>query len=208
MEEELVYGALRREQLWKRIAAAGASFGVIGCLSAAAVAVLQETPTPVVIPVDAETGVAVPNAAVEAVTLTERPAIIQAEIYRYLIARETFNQLDNDLRVRRILAMSDGNAAASLRQLWTSGHANYPPTAYGNDAQIEVLIDSINLLSNNRAQVRFRKRLMSPRGTQTGAFTATLMFTWRPAEMRSIDDVWQNPFGFTVVEYVVVPDRG
>jgi len=207
LEEELVYGARRRERLWQKLALGGAVFGVMGCLAAAAVAVFDVDPPPVVVPVDSDTGMAVPNAAVEAVSLTERPAIIQAEIFRYVTARETYNQLDNDLRIKRVLALSDGHAQASLRQLWTSGHADYPPNNYGEEARLEVQVDSINLIANNRAQVRFRKRLTSQDGTQTGRFTATLLYAFRPARMRQIDEVWRNPFGFTVTEYAVVPDR-
>ena len=77
----------------------------------------------------------------------------------------------------------------------------------GEDARLDVQIDSINLITNNRAQVRFRKRLTSNEGTQTGSFTATLLYEFRPAQMRQIDDVWRNPFGFTVTEYAVVSDR-
>ncbi len=38
VEEELIHGALRREQLWRMIGLGGAGFGVFGCLAAAAVA--------------------------------------------------------------------------------------------------------------------------------------------------------------------------
>ena len=102
VEEELVYGALRREQLWRMIGLSGAGFGVFGCLTAAAVALLVETPPPVVVPYDPATGMALPNATVETVSLAERPAVIEAQIYRYILDRETYNQLDNDLRVFRV----------------------------------------------------------------------------------------------------------
>ena len=49
VEEELIHGALRREQLWKMIGLGGAGFGVLGCLAAAAVALMVETPPPVVV---------------------------------------------------------------------------------------------------------------------------------------------------------------
>ena len=190
LEEELVYGARRREQLWQTLAFTGLAFGVVGCLAAATVAVLDVDPPPV-----------------EAVSIMERPAVIQSQVFRYVTARETYNQLDNDLRIRRVLSMSDGNADASLRALWTSGHEDYPPTNYGTDARLEVEIGSIQLLTNNRAQVRFRKHLSSQRGSRTGQFTANLLFEFRPETSRTIDDVWQNPFGFTVVEYGVTSDR-
>jgi type IV secretion system protein VirB8 len=207
VEEELVYGALRREQLWRVIGIGGAGFGVVGCLAAAAVALLTETPLPVVVPYDPETGLALPNAMVEAVSLAERPAVIEAQIYRYIFERETYNQLDNDLRVRRVLTQSSGAAEASMRAMWTSGQETYPPTRYGAAAEMAVEIASITLIGDNRAQVRLRKRLTGPQGAQDGSFTATLMFAFRPERTRSIDDVWQNPFGFTVTQYAIRSDR-
>jgi len=207
VEEELIHGALRREQLWRAIGLGGATFGVLGCLSAAAVALMVETPPPVVVPYDPQTGLALPNATVEAVSLAERPAIIEAQIYRYILDREAYNQLDNDLRVRRVLAQSTGAAEGSMRAMWTSGQESYPPTRYGPTAEMDVEIASITLIGENRAQVRLRKRLTSPQGAQTGAFTATLMFAFRPERARAIDEVWQNPFGFTVTNYAIRSDR-
>lgn len=207
VEEELVYGALRREELWRKIGIGGAVFGVLGCLSAAAVALLIEVPAPVVVPYDPATGLALPNATVQAVTLAERPAVIEAQIYRYITDRETYNQLDNDLRVRRVLAQSNGAAEASMRAMWTSGQQSYPPTRYGATSEMAVEIASITLIGKNRAQVRLRKRLRSPQGVQDGAFTATLMFEFHPEATRAIDDVWQNPFGFTVTQYAIRSDR-
>jgi len=207
IEEELVYGALRREETWRKIGIGGAVFGVLGCLSAAAVALLIETPAPVVVPFDPATGLALPNAAVQTVTLAERPAVIEAQIYRYITDRETYNQLDNDLRVRRVLAQSKGAAEASMRATWTSGQEGYPPTRYGAGAEMAVEIASITLIAENRAQVRLRKRLTGPQGVQDGAFTATLMFEFHPETPRVLDEVWQNPFGFTVTQYAIRSDR-
>jgi type IV secretion system protein VirB8 len=207
VEEELVYGALRREQLWRMIGLGGAGFGAVGCLAAAAVALLVEAPPPVVVPYDPATGMALPNARVETVSLAERPAVIEAQIYRYIYERETYNQLDNDLRVRRVLAQSSGAAETSMRAIWTSGQETYPPTRYGPSAEMAIEIASITLIGENRAQVRLKKRLTSPQGVQDGSFTATLMFAFQPERTRSIDDVWQNPFGFTVTQYAIRSDR-
>ncbi|AUQ56900.1 Type IV secretory pathway, component VirB8 (plasmid) [Phaeobacter inhibens] len=207
IEEELIFGARRREQLWQKLAFVGLGFGVLGCLGAATVAILDVDPPPVVVPYDPNTGMALPNAAVEAVRVTENQAVIEAEVFRYVTQRETYNQLDNDVRVRRILAMSDGNAEASLRSLWNSANSNYPPTVYGADARLDVEILSINRIGNNRATVRLRKRLASQQGTQTGLFTVTMMYDFRPEERRQIDEVWTNPFGFTVTEYAIRSDR-
>ena len=207
IEEELIYGARRREQFWQKLGLGGLAFGVIGCLSAAAVAVLDVDPEPVVVPFNPETGMALPNASVGAVRVTENQAVIESVVFRYVTDRETYNQLDNDLRVRSILERSDGAAEASMRALWDSANPDYPPTVYGPSSRLDVEILSINRIGNNRAQVRMRKRLTSPQGVQAGLFTATMLFEFRPEERRSIDDVWSNPFGFTVKEYAIRSDR-
>ena len=207
IEEELVYGALRRERLWQRLGLFGLVFGILGSLSAAAVAILDVDPPPVVVPYDPATGFALPEASVGATTVTENRAIIEAEVFRYVTDREVYNQLDNDVRIRSVLRRSDGAAEAVLRQIWNSANADFPPTVYGPNARLDVEILSINLISNNRATLRLRKRLTSINGVQGGLFTATLLFAFRPEESRSIDQVWTNPFGFTVVEYAIRSDR-
>ena len=207
IEEELVYGALRRERLWQRLGLLGLIFGILGCLSAAAVAILDVDPPPVVVPYDPETGFALPEASVGATTVTENRAIIEAEVFRYVTDREVYNQLDNDVHIRSVLRRSDGAAQASLRQIWNSANAEYPPSVYGPNARLDVEILSINLIGNSRATVRLRKRLTSIQGVQAGLFTATLLFEFRPEESRSIDQVWTNPFGFTVAEYSIRSDR-
>ena len=207
IEEELVYGALRRERLWQRLGLLGMVFGILGCLSAAAVAILDVDPPPVVVPYDPETGFALPEASVGATTVTENRAIIEAEVFRYVTDREVYNQLDNDLRIRGVLSRSDRAAGASLRQIWNSANADYPPKVYGPNARLDVEVLSINLIGSNRATVRLRKRLTSIQGVQAGLFTATLLFEFRPETRRTIDEVWTNPFGFTVVEYSIRSDR-
>ena len=207
IEEELIYGARRREQLWQKLGLGGMAFGIIGCLSAAAVAVLDVDPEPVVVPFNPETGMALPNAQVETQRITENQAIIESVAFRYVTDRETYNQLDNDVRVRSILERSDGAALASMRSLWDSANPNYPPEVYGDNARLDVEVLSITRIGVNRAQVRLRKRLTSNQGVQAGLFTATMLFEFRPEERRSIDDVWSNPFGFTVIEYSIRSDR-
>ncbi|MEM7671356.1 MAG: VirB8/TrbF family protein, partial [Pseudomonadota bacterium] len=88
IEEEFVYGALRRERLWQRLGLIGLIFGIVGCLSAAAVAILDVDPPPVVVPYDPESGFALPEASVGATTVTENQAIIEAEVFRYVTERE------------------------------------------------------------------------------------------------------------------------
>ena len=207
IEEELVYGALRRERLWQKLGLVGLAFGVLGCLGAVAVAILDVDPPPVVVPYDPETGFALPEVSVGASQITGNQAVIEAEIFRYVTDREVYNQLDNDVRINSVLQRSDGRAETSVRQQWNSANPQYPPTVYGSNSTLDVEILSVNLIGNNRATVRLRKRLTSIQGVQAGLFTATMLFEFRPEEARTIDQVWTNPFGFTVVEYSIRSDR-
>ncbi|RKF12563.1 type IV secretion system protein [Roseovarius spongiae] len=207
IEEELVYGALRRERLWQRLGLLGMIFGLIGSLGAVMVAILDVDPPPVVVPYDPETGFALPEASVGATHVTGNQAVIEAEIFRYVTDREVYNQLDNDVRIRSVLQRSDGRAEASVTAQWNSANPEYPPTVYGANSTLDVEVLSINLIGENRATVRLRKRLTSIQGIQAGLFTATLLFEFRPEEARTIDQVWTNPFGFTVLEYSIRSDR-
>lgn len=207
IEEELVYGALRRERLWQKLGLSGLIFGLLGCLGAVMVSILDVDPPPVVVPYDPATGFALPEASVGASSITANQAVIEAEIFRYVTDREAYNQLDNDVRINGVLQRSDGRAEASVRDQWNSANPQYPPTVYGDNSKLDVEVLSINRIGDHRATVRLRKRLTSIQGVQAGLFTATMLFEFRPEEARTIDQVWTNPFGFTVIEYSIRSDR-
>ena len=204
---EVIYGAFRRERLWK---AAFAGMTLAACVaigSAALVVTSYRPPAPVVVPYDPSTGRAVRNAAVEAVSLSEDASILSASIYRYVMDRETYNQLDNDLRIERAMDMSDGAALAGLRRLWNGASANYPPKLFGDRATVDVNVTSIARISNDRAQVRMIKRLTTPDGVSEGAFTVVMMYAFEPGEEKTLEAVWQNPLGFKVLDYAITADK-
>ena len=70
---------------------------------------------------------------------------------------------------------------------------------------VEVL--SVTLITEDRAQVRLRKRLQDNNGETQGLFTVTLAFRYDTTEARSLEEVWTNPFGFSVYEYAITSDR-
>ncbi|SFD14611.1 virB8 family protein [Tropicimonas isoalkanivorans] len=207
IEEELIFGAMRREKQWK-LATLFAGLVAMGSLVAAAIVVLSYTPPPpVLIPYNPETGMAMPNATVRSISLAEREAVIEAAVYRYVIDRESYNQIDNDLRIRRALSQSSGRARTSLSAAWDSGNASYPPARYGDRAEIQVNVLSISHITNDRAQIRLQKRLVSPDGLREGDFTIVLAYDFDPATQKSLEAVWQNPFGFTVTDYNITSDK-
>lgn len=207
LDAEIIYGAMRRERFWQILFAAMAvmAMGAIG--SAAAVMVLLRPPAPIVVPFDPTTGLAVPNASVDAISLDERDAVVQSLIYQYVQDRETYNQVDNDLRIRRALSRSHGTARTNLLRLWDSDAEGNLPGRYGSRTQVDAVITGITLLSNGRAQVRMRKRLRNPDGATVGNLTAVIGYEFRPGEERTLEAVWQNPLGFQITEYSLTNDR-
>jgi type IV secretion system protein VirB8 len=207
IQEELIYGALRRARQWKIFGVCGITFGVVGCLSAAAVSILDKDPAPIIVPFDANTGMAVPNAIVKGKSLTQNAAVMEAQVHRYITNRETYNQVDNDIRIPLVLKSSEGRAKAQLADLWNSAKDENLQSRYGTDAVIEIDIISISIISNDRASVRLRKRLRDSKGDKVGFFTANLLFRFATDEERKLSEIWENPFGFVVKEYSITSDK-
>lgn len=207
LEEELIFGARDREALWRRIAFVGAGFGALGCVLAAAMALMVDKPPPVLIPFDPATGTALPMANVGTISVKEQDAVVQSLIFAYVRDRETYNQLDNDVRIETVFSRSVGRARASLQELWSAENPDYPPTAYGDQARLDVQVSSISDIGGNRAQARITKRLTTPEGMTEGTFIVTLAYQFDAATLRDLNGVWSNPFGFQVSEYSVAAER-
>ncbi len=207
LEAEVIYGAIQREKLWK-IAFAGMTCAAVVAISAAsAVMIWHRPPAPIVVPFDPETGMAVPNASINAVTLNERTAVVQSLVYQYVIDREAYNQIDNDIRINRVLARTKSSARRELVELWDSSNEKYLPTRYGDRTQVDVVITGITVLDEARVQVRMRKRLINQDGATAGNFTAIIGYHFETGVETTLEAVWRNPLGFTVSEYQLYQDR-
>lgn len=207
LEDELIFGAVDRERRWRKIAYIALSFGIIGCLLAGIIAITVDKPAPVLVPFDIRTGVTLPNVQVNSISTTQKDAIIESMIYSYVSDRETYNIFDNDLRIESVKARSTDLALKSLISLWDSSSRDYLPGQYSDKARIDVAVSSISLLSDNRAQVRLRKRLTSSDGIKDNAFLVTLEYELTPSRQASLEAVWKNPFGFVVKNYRVVTQQ-
>jgi type IV secretion system protein VirB8 len=155
--------------------------------------------------VDKETGEMDRVAAVQALTLSESDAIIQANLVAYVDDRETYDLTDGEQRINSVLDRSDGDAARTLRDLWSSTNEDYPITVYGREAKIEVVIKSVNQIERGVAQVRFTRTLRRPRDTRTvtRSYVATVGYDFQPETRQRLQDVWANPLGFVVTSYRV-----
>lgn len=203
-EADFIYGPRRRERFAWGIAAAGVIIGLTGFLGALSLFPLKSIETFVVV-VDKETGEMDRVAQVAALTLDESDAIIQAHLVAYVDDRETYDLTDGESRINAVLDRSDGDAARTLRDLWSSSSPDYPITVYGREARIDVVIRSVNQIEPGTAQVRFTRTLRRERDTRTVTrpYVATLAYEFHPETRQRLQDVWANPLGFVVTSYRV-----
>ena len=202
--EDEVFLSLRRQRsvAWT---VASLSLGVaLASVGAMVVMLPLKEIRPYVVMVDRSTGESEQVVATRPTSLSDQEAVLEAELVRYVTNRETYDPSDNSERIPLVNAMSVGQAQESLRAVWNSGSDSYPPERYGREARITVRIRSISVLGDNTAQVRFVRRL-----ERTGQpaierdFVATVGFEFRPRTERNLQQVWENPLGFTVTSYRV-----
>ena len=201
-EADLILGPKRRERIAYIVAAMGVTVGIVGFVGAVSILPLKTVETHVVI-VDKTNGQMDRVASVQDMTLDESDAIIQANLVAYVDQRETYDVTDSEQRINAVLERSEGDAARTLRELWTATNEDYPIAVYGQGAKIEVVIKSVNQLDTGVAQVRFTRTLRKPRDnrTVTRGYVATIGYEFRPETKTTLEKVWGNPLGFVVASY-------
>lgn len=200
-ENEVFFSLRKRTALFGWLAV-GCLLVALLCISALVMILPMKEIRPYVVMVDRSTGQSEQIVQTRPANLSEQEAVRQAELVRYVTARETYDVSDNRTRIPRVLASSDDQAASSLRALWNRSAENYPPDLYGLEVLITVKISSISLLNENTAQVRFTRRAEEPGARPIERdFVATVGFTFEPRVERQLEEVWRNPLGFRVTSY-------
>jgi type IV secretion system protein VirB8 len=200
-EDEVFFGLQRRTKLFGWLSV----LSLVTCLLSVAAVVMMlplKEIRPYVVMVDRQTGESELVVSTVPGGLSERDAVRQAELVRYITERETYDVADNRERIPQVLATSEGQAADSLRGLWNSSAAQYPPAVYGETSLIRVRVRSVTILNDTTAQIRFIRTLEEP-GMQpvVRAFVGTVGFAFHPRTERTLEAVWKNPLGFTVTSY-------
>jgi len=202
-EDEVFFQLRSQRNRWMVVAILALMLAVVAMVTVSALLPLKET-KPFVVMVDRTTGEAEKVVQVRPANLEEQEAVRQAELVSYVIDRETYDVADNQTRIPDVLTRSQEQARSSLVRLWTKGNDNYPPDIFSNRSRLLVKIISITLLTDETAQVRFRKKLETEgERTVERDFVATVGFEFQPRVERNLEDVWKNPLGFAVSSYRV-----
>jgi type IV secretion system protein VirB8 len=206
-EEEIFFTLRQQRNNWAKIAVGSIFVALLalGCLIV--ILPLNET-KPFVVMVDKTTGEAEKIVQVRPATLEQQDAVQQAELVSYVVDRETYDPADNAVRIPDVMTRSSSNAAETLASLWSKSSQEYPPTVYGTDVRVRVVVKSISITpatSRNvpdLARVRITKyREERGRGTAERTFVATVGFAFQPKNDARLEEVWKNPLGFSVLSY-------
>ena len=189
-------------------------FGMIGILTgfAGVVAVALLVPLkeirPVPFGVDPETRLPVPLFASAEQEIDQMRALIWAEAQSYVIDRETYDRIDNKVRLGRIVRRSRGEAETSYRALWDQANPKHPDKIYGADIKVTVRVLAISDIAANVVQVRLKKRLKPNRQPAREATYVAVLEVGRDAEITatSQQELLDNPLGFYVTSYRLTPE--
>lgn len=200
--ESETHRALRASRLRAWIAAATASAVALLSLGALVLVLPLKEYAPYVVEVDKTTGHIEAMQKLDLAAATPSDAIIEANLVRYVIARETYDPADLKERYAEVLRLSSGDALADWRRLWTPDAPTNPAIAYGWGTRIKVTVKAISLLKADTAALRY---MLTKTDDRTGATTMShwvaivgFGFSDRPMRVR---DRWGNPLGFEVSSF-------
>jgi type IV secretion system protein VirB8 len=132
--------------------------------------------------------------------LADDEAVTKANVWRYVLNRETFdrNTLPQNVRVAALL--SRAAAARDLEELYAPANPRALHRTTPDGVVVSVQLKSINLLNSRVAQVRFSTERRELTQITVQHWVAIVRFEYSRAPMRNEWRV-ENPLGFQVVEY-------
>lgn len=206
-EDEVFFTLRQQRNNWAKTAIAAICVAVLSLICLIIILPLNET-QPFVVMVDRTTGEAEKIVQVRPATLEQQDAVLQAELVSYIVDRETYDPADNKRRIPDVMTRSLDEAATTLAATWSASSPQYPPELYGADTRVSVVVKSISVTPSKAkgapdlARVRINKiREEKGRSKVQRSYIVTVGFDFKPNPEATLQSVWKNPLGFTVVSY-------
>lgn len=178
------------------------------CFAVAALAPLK-TVEPYLVRVDRSSGDVSVMSALKAgdqewADLTAEEALTQSFLVRYVVARETYSNIDLTRNFDTVRVMSAPGVFREYDALWRD-KINGPFAKYKDDT-VQVSIKSVAFLNQNTATVRFRTIWKQSVGNVTNDYIGIVRFNYSKTPS-VLDDRWKNPLGFVVSDYRVDQEK-
>lgn len=156
---------------------------------------------PVIVVVDKATGyIETKSGLTKAQNLTDSRAITQANVVRYIRAREGYDPYAISDNYGTAALLSTGDAAHDLQNQYSVANPRNPARVYGKDKQVFIDIKSVTFPNDSTALVRFSATEKSDAGAITRHYISLVRYRYtnEPAT-----NAWrfENPLGFQVYNY-------
>ena len=178
-------------------------FGAITVLSLLALVMLVPLKSfePYIVTVDRNTGfIEVKTGLTRPANLTEQQAITQANIVRYIRAREGYDPYAIEENFGIAALLSTAEAARELQELYSTANPQNPARKYGHLRKLLVTIKSVTFPNASTSIVRFAVAEKSDADTIVRDYISVVRFRYTDTPARN-EWRFENPLGFQVYDY-------
>lgn len=178
-------------------------FGAITLLALAALVLLVPLKSfePYIVEVDKNTGyVEVKTGLTRPASLTEQQAITQANVVRYIRAREGYDPfaIEENFGIAALLSTSD--AARELQEEYSAANPNNPAKVLGKNKRVLVDIKSVTFSNASTALVRFSTTEKSDADSIVRHYISVVRYRYTDTPETN-EWRFENPLGFQVYNY-------
>lgn len=178
-------------------------FGTITLLSLTALIMLVPLKTfePYIIEVDKNTGyLEVKSGLTRSGKLTDQQAVTQANVVRYIRARESYDPFAITENFGIAALLSAEQAARELQELYSAANPDNPAKVYGKNRQVTVEIKSVSFPNSSTALVRFSTTEKSDTDQIMRHFISVVRYRYTETPATN-EWRFENPLGFQVYNY-------
>lgn len=178
-------------------------FGAITLLALAALVLLVPLKSfePYIVEVDRNTGyIEVKTGLTRPANLTEQQAITQANVVRYIRAREGYDPFAIEQNFGMAALLSTGDAARELQEQYSAANPNNPAKVLGKDKRVLVEIKSVTFSNASTALVRFSTAEKSDTDSIIRHYISVVRYRYTDTPETN-EWRFENPLGFQVYNY-------
>ncbi|WP_025591923.1 virB8 family protein [Agrobacterium tumefaciens] len=140
------------------------------------------------------------NTDYNALSLTERQAVTQANVVRFIRMREGYDPLMISENFGTAALLSTGDAARELQELYSATNTKNPSKIYGKNKRVSVDVKSVTFLNDSTAQARFSVTERSDTEQVTRHYVSVLRYRYTSAPSTNAW-MFENPLGFQIYSY-------
>ncbi|WP_117195808.1 virB8 family protein [Rhizobium terrae] len=199
-EQEILKSAKRSRAIAWLLVVIFASMTLLS-LTAIILLVPLKTFEPYIVEVDKNTGyLEVKSGLTRPAKLSDQQAVTQANVVRYIRAREGYDPFAITDNFELAALLSTGAAARELQELYSAAREDNPAKVYGKHKTVSVDVKSVTFSNSSTALVRFSTTEKSDTEQIVRHFIAVVRYRYTETPATN-EWRFENPLGFQVYNY-------